>query len=269
MASTKTLNVFLIEAVIAAQGDATTALGSAGTALTNANTAITDAGNAQSDATLALADAANAQTTADTAVTNAASAQTTADTAVTNAASAQTTADTASAAAAAAQGTADSAVTDAAAASSAAAAAQGTADSAVTDAAAAVITADLASVTAFSHFPTVSSFYNPASATPANWIADFVAGKVVIFQPTTTTALTNSFFSQTTNGLVFRLGNDNSVSSNHILTINDGSNDIVEIAPSEYITLFYNSYSSVANSWDKWIKFPGIINGVYPTAPAV
>ena len=262
MASTKTLNVFLIGAVIAAQGDATTALGSAGDALTaaglaetnsiaaqgTANTALNDAGNAQADATLALENAANAQSTAE-------AAQGTADSAVTDAAAAQATADTASAAAAAAQGIASTA--------------QSTADTASSAAAAAVITADLASVTAFSHFPTVSSFYDPGSATPEDWIADFVAGKVVIFQPTASMALTNSFFSQTTNGLVFRLGNDNTVNSNHILTINDGSEDIVEIAPSEYITLFYNSYSSAANYYEKWIKFPGIINGVYPTAPAI
>jgi hypothetical protein len=261
MASTKTLNVFLIEAVIAAQGDATTALADATTAVTAAGLAQTDATAAQGAAEAAQGAAEAAQTTATQALTDALSAQATADSASAAAAAAQGAADTASADAATAQSTAE-------AAQDTAEAAQDTADSAATDAAAAVITADLASVTAFSHFPTVSSlFYDPDTATPEDWIADFVAGKVVIFQPTASAAITHSFFSQTTNGLVFRLGNDNSVSSNHILTINDGSNDIVEIAPSEYITLFYNSYSSVPNYWDKWIKFPGIINGVYPTAP--
>jgi len=130
-----------------------------------------------------------------------------------------------------------------------------TADSAATNA-----TAALAAV-----LPTLSSVaYDPETSDHSGWIADFAAGKVVQFLPASngTKTITDTFFVQTTDKLVLRLGNlapASGTSSRHIV-INDGSADLIEITNGEFATLYRNG--SVG-----WVKLPGIVGGVYPSAP--
>lgn len=141
---------------------------------------------------------------------------------------------------------------------------------ALTDALAAVkITADAAAADATTALaavlPTLSEVaYDPEAGDHSGWIADFAAGKVVQFLPASNghKTITDTFFQQTTDKLVLRIGNvaSASASSRHII-INDGSADLIEIANGEFATLYRNGIAG-------WVKLPGIVGGVYPTAPA-
>ena len=140
---------------------------------------------------------------------------------------------------------------------------------ALTDALAAVkITADSADANANTALagvlPTLSSVaYDPESGDHTGWIADFVAGKVVQFLPASNghKTITDTFFVQSTDKLVLRIGNvaSTSASSRHII-INDGSGDLIEITNGEFATLYRNGSAG-------WVKLPGIVGGVYPAAP--
>ena len=137
-----------------------------------------------------------------------------------------------------------------------------TADTAAVDATAAAAAAAAAAGATQPSFS--ESSYDPEGTDHAPWIADWAAGRVVMFASLSngTKTITDTFFIQTTEGLVLRIGNtaDPVNHPNRHIAINDGSSDIAECAPGEFITL--------RRSNGAWVRVPGVVGGVYPAAPS-
>lgn len=88
--------------------------------------------------------------------------------------------------------------------------------------------------------------------------ADLTAGKVTLFEntsssPSVNQTYTDVIFASPTDGKTFRVGNLTPIGeNNHTITFNDGTNDILVVAPGEFVRLVWNS------GVNQWLKVQGV-----------